>query len=354
MERYERIVLEAAMGVTFEISEGTGAELIIRAQSIDKARSYSVNYVTPPVPRGYVHVCGEWKNGFVIERCTDGSQFVWIPVGGLKSNGTLDGYSFFECFGRRNFQNDKYHFRDAFNADEDLPSEFLLQLESVRKYGGFYISRYNISKNEKTGKPQSVKGVMPWTSIGFNEAKKIASTIEDKKTVKSHLTWGAEYDSVLEWFIESHARSLDEIAEDSGHWGNYCCEKNHYFKKQIVGSNEKWCTNNIYDFAGNVSEVTQEQEIARSGFIRGGNCSSLGTMGAVAYCRMPLLRSKDEENLKELENKKKKMLADKETRERNSRYFESLLEDIAYQEEICKSDSGADPTVGFRVALYIK
>ncbi len=72
----------------------------------------------------------------------------------------------------------------------------LEQFESVKKYGGFYISRYNISKSS-AGKPQSVKGVMPWVNINFDDAKKVASTIEDNEAVKSHLTFGAEYDSVL-------------------------------------------------------------------------------------------------------------------------------------------------------------
>ena len=279
MKRYEKFVLEAEKGITFEVSEGTSGELIIRALNIATANVYSTNYVNPPIPEGYKHVCGEWNNGFVIERCSDGSQFVWIPVGSLDSNGTLDGEHFSEKFGRRNYMNDEFS-ADEFN--EALNDELLEQLESVKKYGGFYISRYNISKSSE-GKPQSVKGVMPWVNIYFDDAKKVASTIEDNEAVKSHLTFGAEYDSVLEWFIKTEVKTLAEIAEDSTEWGNHWNTENSPKKVVETGSREEWCANNIYDFAGNVDEWTQEQNESSYRVIRGGICYYDGDHYPVAY-----------------------------------------------------------------------
>ena len=274
MKRYEKFVLEAEKGITFEVSEGTSGELIIRALNIATANVYSTNYVNPPIPEGYKHVCGEWNNGFVIERCSDGSQFVWIPVGSIDSNGTLDGEHFSEKFGRRNYMNNEFN--------EALNDELLEQLESVKKYGGFYISRYNISKSSE-GKPQSVKGVMPWVNINFDDAKKVASTIEDNEAVKSHLTFGAEYDSVLEWFIKTEVKTLTEIVEDSTEWGNHWNTENSPKKVVETGSREEWCANNIYDFAGNVDEWTQEQNKSSRRVIRGGYCFNDGNNYPVAY-----------------------------------------------------------------------
>ena len=274
MKRYEKFVLEAEKGITFEVSEGTSEELIIRALNIATSDDCSENYADPPIPEGYKHVCGEWNNGFVIERCSDGSQFVWIPVGSLDSNGTLDGEHFSEKFGGRNYRD------NAFN--EALNGKLLKQLESVKKYGGFYISRYNISKSS-AGKPQSVKGVMPWVNINFDDAKKIASTIEDNEAVKSHLTFGAEYDSVLEWFIETKVKTLAEIARDSTEWGNYWNTGNSPEKVVETGSREEWCANNIYDFAGNVYEWTQEKNKSLYRVIRGGNYRDSGCSYPVAY-----------------------------------------------------------------------
>lgn len=279
MKRYEKFVLEAEKGITFEVSEETSGKLIIRALNIATANVYYTNYANPLIPEGYKHVCGEWNNGFVIERCSDGSQFVWIPVGSLDSNGTLDGEHFSEKFGRRNYMNDEFS-DDEFN--EALNGELLEQLESVKKYGGFYISRYNISKSSER-KPQSVKGVMPWVNINFDYAKKIASTIEDNEAVKSHLTFGAEYDSVLEWFIKTEVKTLAEIAEDSTEWGNHWNTENSPREVVETGSREEWCANNIYDFAGNVNEWTQEQDKSSYRVIRGGLFFTDGNNYPVAY-----------------------------------------------------------------------
>ena len=171
---------------------------------------------------------------------------------------------------------------DEFN--EALNDELLEQLESVKKYGGFYISRYNISKSSE-GKPQSVKGIMPWVNIDFDDAKKVASTIEDNEAVKSHLTFGAEYDSVLEWFIKTEVKTLAEIVEDSTEWGNYCNTENSPKKVVETGSREEWCANNIYDFAGNVDEWTQEQNESSRRVVRGGDCNDNGYFCPVA-CRI--------------------------------------------------------------------
>ena len=282
MKRYEKFVLEAENGITFEVSEGTSGELIIRALNITKAVDVLFeNYANPPIPEGYKHVCGEWNNGFVIERSSDGSQFVWIPVESLDANGTLDGKRFSEKFGRRNYMNDEF---SDYEFNEALNGELLEQLESVKKYGGFYISRYNISESS-VGKPQSVRGVMPWININFDDAKKIAATIEDNEAVKSHLTFGAEYDSVLEWFIKTEVKTLDEIVNDSSKWGNYYNTANYSYDLALTGQREKWCANNIYDFAGNVNEWTQEQRERSCRAIRGGNYGNHYPVADRSYSR---------------------------------------------------------------------
>lgn len=270
-KRYKKIVYEDERGnifeanalekYMFEASEGTKGELIIRAESVSvsndnlkKEELYSENYMDPIVPKGYTHVLGEWNNGFVIERCSDGSQLVWVPVGNLISDGTVGGIYFSRKFGRRNYYEEDFS-KNGF--DEPLSSEFLEQIESVEKYGGFYISCYNISKSPE-GKPQSVKGALPWVDISFNEAKKLAATFEDNDFIKSHLTFGAEYDSVVKWIIETNAKTVEDMVRDSTNWGNYLNTENSPERLVQTGSCEDWKINNIYDFAGNVEEWTQE------------------------------------------------------------------------------------------------
>lgn len=225
---------------TLEFSEGTNGELICIA------RRYSKDYVNPLIPKGYKHVCGEWNNGFVIKRSSDGSQFVWIPVGNLPSNGTLDGVSFNEKFGRRRYL---YNGFDRFLSPESNDREcgyyepfvggVVSLFESVKKYGGFYISRYKISKNTTTGELQSVEGGIPCTASDEETVQKLAAQIESNDTITSYLTFGAAYDSVLEWLIQSNG------------------EIHHTDKITWVPTIADGYINNLYDFGAHL-EWTQE------------------------------------------------------------------------------------------------
>ncbi len=275
MKRSKKIVLEAPNGYTFGVSEEDSGELKIK---LIPTTACSRNYVQPPIPKGWEHVEGEWNNGFVIQDFK-GNQFVWVPVGFLDANGTLDGTNFSEKFGRRNYQDDE--FSDG-EFNEKLEEELRKQWESVQKYGGFYISRYDISKNEQTGKAQSVQGEIPWTNIDWKRSMKAAETFGDGVSVTSHLPFGAEYDSVLEWFIKSGKRTKEEIANDSTQWGNFWNTRNAPKKVVKTGTRKEWSTNNICDLAGNVDEWTQEQDKSSYHVIRGGNCNIDGDYYPVA------------------------------------------------------------------------
>lgn len=273
--RYEKFVLEAEKGIKFDVSDGENGELIIRALMVDKPVTSDVvkkearilqpdnsglNYQNPPIPDGYRYVCGEWSHGFVIERITDGSQFVWVPVGFLPANGTIDGKTFDVQFGRRNYLGDKFAEEIAgFYEPETL--SLSRQIDSVKKYGGFYISRYYISKDEKTGKTQSIKDACPLTQNNYNQAFDIASSVERSISVKSHLLFGAEYDSVLEWFITSGVKTLQEIVGEAKNRDSGRLTMMEYSERE---NPEKYNINNIYDF-GLLTVWTQEHEYVKWG-----------------------------------------------------------------------------------------
>lgn len=210
-------------------------------------------YTNPPVPNGYKHICGEWNNGFVIERKSDGSQFVWIPVGSIPVE----------------------------MLNENMRKQ---EHESVKKYGGFYISRFNISQDSK-GKPQSIQGELPWVMISLSEARIVAKSMEQSKSIESHLTYDEEYHCVLQWLIISHAASFRELYVDSSNLGNYWNSKKATKQLAKTGSCEEWCLNNIYDFAGNVCEWVEFHKIAafRGGaFCNHGSCATASFRGG--YC----------------------------------------------------------------------
>ena len=283
MKRYKKYVFESENGKSFEFVKGAKGKVNIKVLENDQLAACSENYANPPVLEGYTHVLGTWLSGFVIRRTSDGSDFVWVPVGYLESTGTLDGIAWGEKFGRRNYSYDNF---SQSGAHEEISKEYESQMESVRKYGGFYISRFNISRNEKTGNPQSVRGGKPWTKTSFNDAKIVAAGFEKSDMVTSHLTFGAEYDSVLEWIIKSGAKTYVEIVENSTDCGNYVNTAEATGEIIPTGSSEKNCINNIYDLAGNVDEWTQEMAENSSRIIRGGGCKAYGYLTPAANRRI--------------------------------------------------------------------
>ena len=69
--------------------------------------------------------------------------------------------------------------------------------------------------------------------------------------------------------FKTEVKTLAEIAWNSTEWGNHWNTENSPCKVVETGSREEWCANNIYDFAGNVDEWTQEQNASSFRVIRG-------------------------------------------------------------------------------------
>ena len=64
MKRYEKIVLEAEKGITFEVSEGTSGELIIRAMKMNIV-SNNVYWGGPTVSAGeYAEVLSVYTDNY--------------------------------------------------------------------------------------------------------------------------------------------------------------------------------------------------------------------------------------------------------------------------------------------------
>ena len=255
-QRYEECLneIKERLKLSFEILED---EAKIKVKELDmEINLYSQNYTNPPVPKGYKHIEGEWDTGWVIEREFDASQFVWIPVGFLKPNGTLNGKQFVEKFGRRNFlENPSIMYLEDFwsgKFKERNPVVFK-QLCSVKKYGGFYVSRFLVSKkriyvdSKCNLYAQSKKGEESWPVD--SSLLKAVEKFENGDSVESHIIYGAEFDTILEWMIESKAISLDilkggKISKETG-------------KIYNTGSSKTIKLNNVYDF-GNMDEFTGE------------------------------------------------------------------------------------------------
>ena len=143
--------------------------------------------------------------------------------------------------------------------------EYKAMIESVSKYGGFYIGRYELSE-AGVQKDKETLTKTNWYNL-YKKCKELNAS--DK--VKTQMIWGCQWDVTMNWLISSGAKTSDEVNKNSSTWGNYSNYNtaNNYtegtagYEKnagspQNTGSSENWKANNIYDLAGNVWEWTQE------------------------------------------------------------------------------------------------
>lgn len=257
--------------------------------------TFAKSICQPVIPKRFKHVTGTTiYTGFVIED-NYGNQFTWVPVNTLAANGTLDGINFTEKFGRRNWFNerfDKTGFSGELNFNEECSGEIKKQHESIKEYGGFYVARYMTSCFENH--PKSVKDADVRVDIKFDEAinyaKIMSSENWNNEGVSAHVIYGAEYDSILQWFLDMKVKSCEEIVENSVYCGNYGDNsKNNENKNnscydsaiELTGSNKEFEVLNIDGIFGNAWTLTQENcywDLDKLCTIRGGSFTSFGRM----------------------------------------------------------------------------
>lgn len=229
------LILKAPEGLSFRVREVDRRTIEIEVLH---------DYQKPVIPSGFKYVRGEWNNGFTIKSEIDESEFVWLPVGSLEADGSLDnGETFCEKFGRRPITG-VFH-----NEYEDIVPDDLL--DSVNKYGGVWFSAYTASQ-EKEGCFAFKKGAIPFhINVTREIAQKAAIEYAEKyKGVRSCLPSEAGYDTLFKWLIKTSGMPEEKFTTNSKEWGNYTGEV------LVTGSSEKYCVNNIYDLAGNCLEIT--------------------------------------------------------------------------------------------------
>ena len=210
------------------------------------------NYMNPVIPRGFEHVSGTWDDAFLIQD-KEGNSFTWLPVGALEPNGTLDGVHFNSKLGRRNFNGDIFGKDGCWEKyDTNLRNISLM----IEKYGGVYVGKYHMSA-DGDGVVQVVPKAIPVTYMMYRPAEEIAKALSNED-VTSCLMSGAVYDSILEWIIESGAKTLDEVTKDSTSWGNYWNSKEIFHRGLPTATRREFVVRGFADLAGNVWEWTSE------------------------------------------------------------------------------------------------
>lgn len=144
---------------------------------------------------------------------------------------------------------------------DSIVEEYNAMIESVIKYKGFYIGRYELTGTVEN--PTSKSGVV-LTNQNWYSLKKACNNLINNQYVQSCMIYGCQWDETLSWLIRSGAKTETEVNNDSRSWGNYSDSigeaATNSGAKQNTGINEAWKANNIYDLAGNHFEWTQETD----------------------------------------------------------------------------------------------
>ena len=229
-----------------------------------------------PIPKGFTYKEGTKDTGLVIQDDEKGNEFVWVPA-------TESTYI-----------KDTSFPGDTPTGDDTLPKGITDETADVKKYGGFYIGRYEagVPENQTTidgessstsnveGIPVSKPGATVWTNISYTNSKANAESMISNEYVQTGLLTGKAWDTVCHWI-----KSDDEL-KDSRTYGNYnnslAPANENSGTKRTAGFNENWKVKNIYDLAGNVWEWTSEAN--GSGFIgRGGSYFADGSGCPVSH-----------------------------------------------------------------------
>ena len=163
-----------------------------------------------------------------------------------------------------------------------LESEFNSMIESVEKYGGFYIGRYetgNLSQTEAVVvKNNEDINNQTWYTL-YNKSKGVAVN----SNVTTTMIWGCQWDAVLRWMYNSGDEEKKTYTYNSTGKGNYSGTQGSEVKVVETGSNEAYAVNNIYDIAGNVLDWTTEALVTNCRVIRGGYYSNNASNYPASY-----------------------------------------------------------------------
>ena len=175
------------------------------------------------------------------------------------------------------YDNDSYAQQAGFsslsNMANTMVSEYSTMIDSVSKYGGFYIGRYELTANGT--KPGTVLTNTDWYTL----YKNCTTLAKSGSNTMSRMIWGAQWDVTCLWLQQS---GYD--INDSTSWGNYSNNTvSGAGTKQDTGYSDSWRANNVYDLAGNCREWTQEAISTFNRVYRGGGYDYFGSDAPVTY-----------------------------------------------------------------------
>ena len=197
------------------------------------------NITKEDINRGIVVVDNAitYDNGQPSGTVSDFNEYVWIPMTdsskfasiawttpyGHNENGIWGNWNSKQLLAEVSTLNRWYEDKNT--------EEYLNMVSSVNKNKGFYISRYEASQKDDVT-AQSKRKQNPWIEVLQTIA--VTASINMNTSINSHLIYAIEWDSILQWLLDSEAKigaetsgtdskkiTLSDIQSDSRSWGNY-------------------------------------------------------------------------------------------------------------------------------------
>lgn len=309
------------------LSVSEGKDITLYAEN--EKGEYDIEYYAyrAPIPAGFYYVGGEVATGMVIsDNAQDenkgydttgnvvstgllGNQFVWVPVEDITKfkrtttyNGTITdpGTDHVEPFGGTVYEEEN---RITLSLTNDLTgewAEYTAMVESVKKFGGFYIGRYETGKVDTSivvKKEQTVYSNLPWgknmVDVGTDSAVTLSrSMYNSSASVVSTLIYGVQWDAALNFISKIDStyatNSYGKGWYNSAEYNYTTTNPSHLTGKDII-ENGKIANApcNIYDMAGNMLEWTMESIYtgvnAALRIVRGGSYAGYGKDMPAAY-----------------------------------------------------------------------
>ena len=185
------------------------------------------NYKKPYIPEGFIYVEGTYDDGFVIED-KNKNQYVWVPC----AKKEIENIPKLE---KRNFAMPSLISKDS--CYDEVYEDFL---NSAFENGGFYISRFEIGK--ENDEPVSKHGIEIWSDLNIDEAKNIINNMYKNENINCEIINGFAYDTTISW-LKLNKETEKQVVDVE--------------KEKIIYTGRK-SYNRIFDLFDNIMEFSTE------------------------------------------------------------------------------------------------
>ena len=267
-----------------------------------------VNGEQVPIPEGYIVSENSDENivnkGLVISD-SRGNEYVWISCTvdsssnklqykrtewGVEKDGTDNSRAIKDELTLKDIDV-TYSKTDTDNGiNEEISKEIVAQInaekESIKKYGGYYIGRYEVGKDNKTAVIKAEQE--PYVNIKWSKAYELAKGIGGGEGATTYLCSSYSWDTAINFIQNTTGKNYaTSIIGFNGNWKSQEVKDSSGKVIKPVNTAQRLNTGlttalcNIYDMGGNVGEFTTELNPGTSETVvlRGGHNGSDGPAG---------------------------------------------------------------------------